>query len=303
MKDEAYLMERWKIWLLACRPRTLTLSLAPVAVGAALAFSEHGGLRWSAVVVALLASALIQIGTNLHNDAADSLRGADGPERIGPKRVTAAGLLAAASVERGAAACFAGAALGGLYLVFLGGWPILTLGLLSILCGWLYSSGPRPISATPFGEIFVIAFFGLGATCGTYWLAVERPGHAAFLAPIVAGLALGLFAAAVLLFNNHRDRVEDARNGRRTLAILLGPQGSAALYAALMLVPFSLLLPLDALLPSQYTLVALAAAPLSLWLIRGFFHEPPGPGFNLILAQTAQCQALFALLLCLGAVF
>src|SRR5208283_4599256 len=127
------------------------------------------------------------------------------------------------------------------------------------------------------------AFFGVAGVAGTYWLACGAIGPA----PIVAGLALGLFAAAVLLVNNHRDRVEDARNGRRTLAILLGPQGSAALYAALMLAPFSLLLPLDALLPSQYTLVALAAAPLSLWLIRGFFHEPPGPGFNLILAQTA----------------
>ncbi len=299
MKDEAHLKDRLKIWLLACRPRTLTLSLAPVAVGAALAYAGHGGLRWSAVLVALLASALIQIGTNLHNDAADSLRGADGPERIGPKRVTAAGLLAAASVEKGAAGCFAGAALGGLYLVFLGGWPILALGLLSILCGWLYSSGPRPISASPFGEVFVIAFFGLGATCGTYFLASERLDPSA----IFAGLALGLFAAAVLLVNNHRDRIEDARNGRRTLAILLGPRASAMLYAVLMLAPFLLLLPIELLLPARHTLAALPAAPMSLWLIRRFFRERPGPGFNLILAQTAQCQALFALFLCLGAVF
>jgi 1,4-dihydroxy-2-naphthoate polyprenyltransferase len=299
MKDEAHLIDSLKIWLLACRPRTLTLSLAPVAVGAALAYAGHGRLRWSAVLVALLASALIQIGTNLHNDAADSLRGADGPERIGPKRVTAAGLLAAATVEKGAAACFASAALGGLYLVFLGGWPILTLGLLSFLCGWLYSSGPKPISASLFGEFFVIAFFGLGATCGTYFLAVGRLDPSA----LFAGLALGLFAAAVLLVNNHRDRIEDARNGRRTLAIWLGPRASALLYAVLMLAPFLLLLPIDALLPARHTLAALAAAPMSLWLIRRFFREPPGPGFNLILAQTAQCQALFALLLALGAVF
>ncbi len=292
------MIDRLKIWLLACRPRTLTLSLAPVAVGAALAFAEHGGLRWSAVFVALLASALIQIGTNLHNDSADFFRGADGPERLGPKRVTAAGLLAAASVEKGAAACFAGAALGGLYLVVLGGWPILTLGLLSILCGWLYSSGPRPISASPFGEIFVIAFFGLGATCGTYFLAAERLDPV----PLFAGMALGLFAAAVLLVNNHRDRIEDARNGRRTLAILLGPRGSAMLYAILMVAPFLLLFPLDAQLVSRHAPAALAAAPMSLWLIRRFFREPPGPGFNLILAQTAQCQALFALLLVLGAI-
>ena len=290
--------DRLKIWLLAMRPRTLTLSLAPVAVGAALAFAEAGGLRWSAVLIAFLASALIQIATNLHNDAADFFRGGDGPERIGPLRVAAAGLLDARMVERAAAACFAGAAFCGLYLVWLGGWPILTLGPVSIFCGWAYSSGPMPISASPFGEIFVIAFFGLGATCGTYFLAIGRLDAIALL----GGGALGFFAAAVLLVNNHRDRIEDARNGRRTLAIVLGPRATAVLYAALMLAPFLLLLPIAALLPSRAVLAALAAAPMSIWLIRRFFREPPGPGFNLILAATAQCQAAFALLFCIGAV-
>ena len=288
--------DKLKIWLLASRPRTLTLSLAPVAVGAALAHAEHGALRWGAVAVALLASALIQIGTKLHNDAADSLRGADGPTRIGPHRVTAAGLIAAASVEKGAAACFAGAALGGLYLVAVGGWPILVLGLLSIMCGWLYSSGPKPISASPFGELFVIAFFGLAAVGGTFYLATGRLDAAALL----AGLALGLFAAAVLLVNNHRDRIEDARNGRRTLAIVLGPRGSALLYAGLMLGPFLLAPAIASLLPSGHAQAAFLAAPLAAWLVWRFFREPPGPGFNLLLAMTAQCQALFALLLSLG---
>ncbi len=283
---------------MAARPRTLTLSLAPVAVGAALALAHGGLFRWSAVLVALVASALIQIGTNLHNDAADGARGDDGPERLGPRRVTAAGLLDARTVEKGAAACFTGAALGGLYLVWLGGWPILTLGVVSIVCGWLYSSGPRPISATPYGEIFVLAFFGFGATCGTYFLATGRLEGVA----LYAGAALGLFAAAVLLVNNHRDRVEDARNGRRTLAILLGPDGSGALYAGLMLAPFALLVPIASRLSAIPVLAALAAAPFALWLIRRFLREPAGPGFNLILARTAQCQALFAALLCVGAI-
>jgi 1,4-dihydroxy-2-naphthoate polyprenyltransferase len=293
------LSDKVKIWLLASRPRTLTLSLAPVAVGASLAYAGHGSLRWSAIVVALLASALIQIGTNLHNDAADSLRGGDGPARLGPQRVTSSGLIAAASVEKGAAACFAGAALCGLYLVAVGGWPILLLGLLSIVCGWLYSSGPKPISASPFGELFVIAFFGLAAVGGTFYLAAGRLDATALL----AGLALGLFAAAVLLVNNHRDRIEDARNGRRTLAILLGPRGGALLYAGLVLSPFLLLRPVASLLPSTHAQAAFLAAPLAVWLVWRFFREPPGPGFNPILAATAQCQALFALLLSLGVIF
>jgi 1,4-dihydroxy-2-naphthoate octaprenyltransferase len=282
---------------MAARPRTLTLSLAPVAVGAALAHASAHPVRWSAVLVALLASAAIQTGTNLHNDAADSLRGADGPERLGPKRVTAAGLLDAASVERAAVVSFAAAALAGLYLVKLGGWPILLFGLVSILCGWAYSSGPRPISHTPFGEVFVIAFFGLGAVAATYWLAAEKFDAVALL----GGLALGLFAAAVLLVNNHRDRIEDARNGRRTLAILLGPRRSGELYIVLMLAPFLLLAPLAALLALRPVWLALAAAPFALTTIRRFRREAVGRGLNLILAQSAQVQALFALLLCLGA--
>jgi 1,4-dihydroxy-2-naphthoate octaprenyltransferase len=290
--------DRIKVWLLAARPRTLSLSAAPVAVGAALAHATGGLKNWAAVVVALLASAAIQIGTNLHNDAADTRRGADGPDRLGPLRVAAAGLLDPASVERGAALSFAAAALGGLYLVYAGGAPILALGLLSLVCGWLYSSGPRPISHTPFGELFVIAFFGLGAVGGTFWLAAGRMDAVAW----IGGLALGLFAAAVLLVNNHRDRIEDARNGRRTLAILLGPKKSGALYAVLMLAPFALLAPLAALLPGRPVWVTLAAAPFALIAIRRFWNEPPGRGFNAILAQTARMQAIYAAALCLGLV-
>ncbi len=288
--------DRLRAWLMATRPKTLTLSLAPVAVGAALAHAAGGAMRWSAVVVALLASAAIQIGTNLHNDAADFFRGADGPDRLGPLRVTAAGLLGASEVERGAALSFALAALSGLYLVWLGGAPILLLGLASILCGWAYSSGPKPISHTPLAEIFVLAFFGVAAVGGTCWLAAGRLDSAA----LIGGAALGLFAAAVLLVNNHRDRIEDARNGRKMLAILLGPQGSGALYAGLMLAPFALLAPLGQLLPSRPLWIALAALPFSLALVRRFLREPVGPGLNLILAQTARGQAIFAALLCLG---
>jgi 1,4-dihydroxy-2-naphthoate polyprenyltransferase len=286
-----------RIWLMASRPRTLPLSLTPVAVGAALGFAQAGGLRLSAVLVAALASALIQVGTNLHNDAVDFLRGGDGRGRIGPKRVCAEGLLDAATVEKAARLCFVGAAAGGLYLVWLGGLPILAGGALSLLCGWLYSSGPRPIAATPFGEVFVLVFFGLFATCGTYWLAIGRLDPAA----VVAGAALGLFAAAVLLVNNHRDRIEDTRNGRRTLAIVLGPRATGAAYSLLTLAPYLLLAPLAVLLPDRPVWAALATAPVSIWTVTRFLREPPGPGFNAILAQTARNQVLFAVLLCCGA--
>ena len=127
-------------------------------------------VHWLAVLAALIGSVFIQLGTNIHNDAADFERGGDGPDRIGPPRVTSSGLLTATAVNRGAILCFAIAALMGVYLVFVGGWPILLLGILSIAAGWGYTGGPLPIAYTPLGELFCIIFFGLGGVGGTYFL-------------------------------------------------------------------------------------------------------------------------------------
>ena len=285
-------------WILAARPRTLSLSTAPVVVGAALAWATEGELPWPTVVAALIGSIFIQLGANLHNDAADFKRGGDGPDRVGPPRATASGLLDGAAVNRGAWACFAVAALMGAYLVWVGGWPIFLLGVASILSGWAYTGGPLPIAYTPLGELFVMVFFGLGAVCGTYWLCAAKIDPTA----VEAGLALGLFAAAALLVNNHRDVEADTRVGRRTLAIMAGPTVTNWIYAAMMLVPFGLLLPLGSALPRGHVWPALISLPLAGLLINQFAHEPRGRGFNRILVQTAQIQALFSVLLSLGLV-
>jgi 1,4-dihydroxy-2-naphthoate polyprenyltransferase len=283
-------------WIMAVRPRTLTLSMTPVAVGAALAWAADRKIYVLAVLAALGGSMLIQIGTNLHNDAVDSERGGDGPDRIGPSRVTASGLLAATSVKRGAAVCFVAAALLGSYLAFIGGWPILLLGVLSILSGLAYTGGPLPIAYTPLGELFVVAFFGVGAVCGTYWLCTASLGPAA----IEAGLALGLLAGAVLLVNNFRDAEADARVGRKTLTIMAGRRVTIWIYAGLMVFPFALVPMIGRALPRGQVWPALLVLPLVLVLIYRFIHEPRGRGFNLILAQTAQIQFLFGLLFCVG---
>jgi 1,4-dihydroxy-2-naphthoate octaprenyltransferase len=240
----------------------------------------------------------IQICSNLYNDVADHERGGDGPDRLGPLRVTAAGLLSPAQVRRGAMISTVVAALAGLALIYVGGWPILVLGILSLVAGWAYTGGPVPIAYTPFGEVFVLVFFGLGAVAGTTWL------HTAVLsgAALLAGSATGLFAAAVLLVNNHRDAVADARVGRRTLAILAGPRGTQALYALLMIAPFALLPLLDARLPKAHAWLAFGALPLAVLMVRRFIRQPPGPGFNRILGQTAQVQLAFGVLLSLGLV-
>ena len=280
-------------WIMAMRPRSLGLSASPVLVGAALAWAAHRQFESLTFLAALLASICIQLGTNLHNDAADSERGGDGPDRVGPPRATALGLLSTRSVKRAAAICFGAAFLMGLHLVAVGGWPILLLGTLSILCGWGYTGGPKPIAYTPLGEVFVIAFFGIGAVTGTYWLMAgtfDAP-------PVVAGVALGLMAAAVLLVNNFRDRVPDARVGRRTISIVTGARWSRIVYVVSMLAPYALLAPISLALPGHPVWLALAAMAPALGLIHGFAKESSPADLNRILVRTVQVQLTYSLLL------
>jgi 1,4-dihydroxy-2-naphthoate polyprenyltransferase len=291
------LSPRLDLWQKAIRPRTLTIALTPVIVGTMLAGLEVMHIAWDAVGMALVVSILIQIGTNLHNDVADFERGGDQPDRMGPVRVTAAGLLNAHEVHKAAMVCFAMATVGGGYLVWLGGWPILLLGVLSLIAGYHYSGGSRPIAYSPLGEVFVFLFFGLGAVAGSYYLQTQTVS----LAAVLAGSIVGLQAAAVLMVNNYRDQQADAAIGRRTLAICVGQFLSRWIYALLMIAPFVILLPLQAALPTVYYLtVPLLSAPLVAYSILKFWRAPPGPDFNILLGRTAQAQALFAALLCIG---
>jgi 1,4-dihydroxy-2-naphthoate octaprenyltransferase len=218
---------RLGLWIRAARPRTLALSIAPIVVGAAHAGALHGRIAALPVAAATISALAIQIATNLANDAADGEKGLDGSARLGPPRVTGQRLMTAAEVRRGAIAATLVAILAGFVAVAAGGLPILLVGLASILAAWAYSAGPRPISATPFGEFFVIAYFGIAAVVGTEWLAVGMVD----LSALGLGFAVGLPAAAVLTVNYHRDRDGDALNGRRTLAIVVGPRGAVGVYA------------------------------------------------------------------------
>lgn len=283
-------------WIMAARPRTLTLSITPVMVGTALAWAAEKKTHWLAIFAALIGSAFIQLGTNIHNDAADFERGGDGPDRIGPPRVTASGLISAANVNRGAFVCFAIAALMGVYLGFVGGWPILILGVLSIVAGLGYSGGPLPIAYTPLGELFVVAFFGVGAVGGTYFLCTGGLSYPALL----TGLAIGSLTGAVMLVNNYRDVVSDACAGRRTLPIVAGPALTIAVFAGLMLLPFVLLPLIVRALPHGRVWPVLIVLPFALLLIYRFAREPRSPVFNQILVQTVQVQLAFSILLAIG---
>mgnify|MGYP000867256532 FL=1 len=285
-------MKKSTAWFLACRPKTLSVSLSPVVVGTAIAFHDSGRVLWLPLLAAALGAALIQIGTNLFNDVGDFRRGADTPDRVGPKRATAEGWLSARRVETAAWLAFALAFLCGIYLVAHGGWPIVVIGLASLAAGWAYTGGPAPIAYRPLGEVFVFIFFGLVAVGGSYYLqTLSLTPMALFTAALV-----GIHAAAVITVNNYRDRDGDARNGKNTLAVLLGRPATRRLYIGEMLAPYALL-PLLAAGLGWRSALPLLSLPPALKLVRRFHHEAPGPAFNDILAATAGLQLVFALLL------
>lgn len=279
-----------RLWWTAIRPRTLTMAFAPVVVGSVLAWSEGAGVDWPTALVALSVALAIQAGTNLFNDVGDAGRGNDGVERVGPPRVTATGAATPQQVRNAAIIAFAAAFVGGGYLVFVGGWPILLIGLLSLYAGWKYSGGARPLSHTAWGELYVMLFFGVVAVAGSHYLQSGRLAASALL----VGCALGAQAAAVLMVNNVRDLEADNLAGRRTMAAVLGVEMARRVYVLLMLVPFMLLSFLSG--PTSLGVVWLALPPC-LWLAWVFLRIPPGRGLNLHLVRTAQAQVLLAILL------
>ena len=276
------------LWLIAARLKTVSLSQVPVLAGA---WRAGEGFRLDVTVAAMIATAAIQIGTNLWNDAADAARGVDQPDRLGPPRMTALGLLDGAAVRRAALASFGLATLAGLWLVTVGGWPIVGIGLVSLALGYFYSMGPRPLSGLPFGEALVIAFFGIVAVSGTGWLMGADPFGTGTLA---TGAMIGLPAAAVLMLNNHRDRVQDARAGRRTLAIVIGPVVSRLSYFAALVAALGLGVALKA------TIWLVLPGALALWLGHAMWHWPISARLNRLLGQTAAYQALLLLVVVLA---
>ena len=284
----------WRAWWLTARPHTLPLSLAPVLLGCVLAWVQTGQWRPDAVLLTALASILIQIGTNLLNDVGDFERGADTAERLGPPRATAQGWLPAAQVKRAGLLALGGAFVCGVYLAWLGGWPIVALGLVSLLCGWAYTHGPRPIAYGPFGEVFVWTFFGVAAVVGTAYLQSDALLPGAFW----LGHVMGALAAAVMLVNNTRDRQTDAAAGKRTLATRLSLGACRALYAVLVLQPFLAWpwLAQSTALPGWLWLTL----PWALWLCWRFARTAPSYALNAQLAHTARFQAIWAVLAALA---
>jgi 1,4-dihydroxy-2-naphthoate octaprenyltransferase len=283
-------------WWLAARPWSFTISLAPILAGTSLAILDGHGARIDLALAALLAAVLIHAGTNLQNDVGDFRRGADGAGRIGPPRATTEGWLPAAQVQVAVILCFALAFVPGAYLVAQGGWPIVAIGIASVAAGAVYTAGPRPVAYSGWGETFVILFFGLVAVGGMYYLHTGTIGTTA----VLAGAAIGLLAAAVLVVNNLRDIDSDRRIGKNTLAVRCGVRFTLVEYAFLLLAPFALVL---ALARHEERIGLLAPLLLLPWAVRLYLRvrrAPSGAWLNGALASTAKLGLVFAILLSVG---
>jgi len=286
-----------RLALLAIRPHTLPLSLSPVIAGSVVGWVESGALRPDILIAAAFSAALIQIGTNLHNDAIDALNGTDTPERVGPVRVTQRGWVRPGTMLTWARSSFALAILFGAWLIAIGGWPVLLIGLVSIAAAWSYSSGPWPISRGPLGELFVLLFFGLVAVGTIAWLHTGQLSPAALL----VGLVVGLPATTVLLINNSRDIESDRRAGRRTLAIVLGRALSLRICRLLPLAIGIALLALALLGEPWFGALAGLIGLILLLPIRHLMAESAPPAaFNESLKRMVRFQLALTTLLCAG---
>jgi 1,4-dihydroxy-2-naphthoate polyprenyltransferase len=274
---------RLNAWRLAARVPTLVAAVVPVAVGMACA-SRTEAVSWMATGAALIGAVWLQIGTNLANDVADFERGADASDRLGPVRAAQAGLLTPSELRRGVVVAFAVAVACGGVLIAIRGWPIVAIGLSSMVAGLAYTAGPFPLAYNGLGEVFVLLFFGWMAVCGTAFAAGGSVPAIAWWAAVPVGAS----ATMLLVVNNVRDRFSDARAAKRTLVVrhgrTFGELEYLALAAAIYLVPIAIV----ALgLAGVGTLLAFLTAPMPLRLLARLRRED-GAALNGVLKDTAR---------------
>jgi 1,4-dihydroxy-2-naphthoate octaprenyltransferase len=287
---------RVSVWVLASRPRTLPAALAPVLIGSAMAMADGAGHLWSALAAGF-GALMIQVGTNFTNDYYDFKKGADRDDRLGPMRVTQAGLVSPSAMIRAIAITFGLAFLAGIYLVSRGGWPIIVIGLLSILFGVLYTAGPFSLSYTGLADIFVLVFFGPVAAAGTYYVQSLQINSTV----ILAGLSPGLLSMAILTVNNLRDVESDRNAGKKSVVVRFGKTFARLEY--MLLVVFASLLPVYLVFKTNQHHYALAAALTllpAIPCIKTVFRTEDGPSLNDALANTGRLLLIYSLLFSMG---
>jgi len=287
--------KKFNSWLLASRPKTLLAAVVPVMVGSALAISMKKFFL-PYLIVALLCSMLIQIGTNFTNDLYDFLKGSDTIKRKGPRRVLASGLISVNEMRTAIILIFGLTFLLGLYLVFSVGILILWVGIFSIFAGIIYTAGPFPLAYNGLGDAFVFIFFGIVGTMGTFYLHTQEISILA----LIVSLPVGALITNILIVNNFRDIEEDREANKRTLAVILGREFSRWQYIILIVISyltsFSLFLQFDF---NFWIFLPLVTIPISFILIK-MLYTLKGEELNKTLELSAKFAGLYGLCLSIG---
>jgi len=280
-----------RIWISAMRPKTLAAGFCPIIIGVCLA-QALGTLHILSSILCFLTSLLLQVATNFSNDYFDAQKGCDGPQRVGPIRATAAGLIDAQTMKKAMILCFLLAGLSGSYLLFRGGLPFIYLGVAAIISGLLYTGGPLPYGYIGLGDLFVFFFFGPVAVCGTFYLNSLVWSDYVF----IASLAPGLLSVAILAVNNLRDIDEDRQNKKRTLAVLLGKTFIKIEYTFCVITACIIPVLLFFWRPDFiYSLLSIIVLPLAKGPL-DMVWKKEGPILNEALSRTAKCLISYTIL-------
>ncbi|MGD2027243.1 MAG: 1,4-dihydroxy-2-naphthoate polyprenyltransferase [Anaerolineales bacterium] len=296
MEEKPRSLSRFQRWVMAARPKTLTAAISPVLLGWSIALSTSR-FHFGAALAALVTAVFIQIATNLVNDVVDFYKGADTAERAGPTRVTETGLLTPQQVWTGVVVSFGAAALAGVYLYWVAGWPVLVLGAASILAGIAYTAGPYPLAYNGLGDLFVLLFFGYVAVGGTVFVT------AGAFPPIAwyGGTAAGALTVNILVVNNIRDIESDRKAGRKNLPVVFGRWAAVWQYGILLVVAY--LVPLILIfqqLTSPWVLLSFLTIPQAVKLLQVLRSGQSGASLNPTLGQTAQLLLRYCILLAIG---
>ena len=277
-------------WLAGARPKTWPAAIVPVIVGTAAAESE---LTYWRALVALVVSLSLQIGVNLANDYSDGIRGTD-KDRVGPIRLVASGLASPRSVMLGAFIAFGIAAFSGLIVAITVSYWLIAVGVAAIAAAWFYTGGTKPYGYLGLGEVFVFVFFGLVASCGSTFLQDERITALG----VGCSIPVGLFAVALLITNNLRDRPADLLSDKKTLAVRMGDGPTRILYCVVVSISFGFLLYLALLRP--WVLLGLLGVPMAISPIKTVIKGAKGQELIAVLGATGKVQMVTGLAMAVG---
>ena len=284
-----------RIWIAGARPRTLPAAVVPVAVGASVAVDDSGwsSVSWAGVVLALVVSLLLQVGVNYANDYSDGVRGTD-DVRVGPLRLVASGSATPQQVRAAALTSLLLASVAGFALAAMTSWWLIAVGVAAVLAAWGYTGGPKPYGYLGLGEVFVFVFFGLVATVGTTFAAVEQLLWRSW----VAGAGVGALACALLVVNNLRDLPTDRDVNKRTLAVRLGDARTRVMFTTLVVAALAS----SVAIADLGALIALVVAVPALSVVRTIHSGVVGAELIPVLGSTGKLQLLFGVLLSVGLV-